>query len=94
MAYTMTWPNDLSFDDLHARIDEFSRVEDDDRATNRSNFKRDRGNDRKDEGNGKKNWRDDKDEGKKSSGEAFKGLNTVCKADSQNYVWNSGQTIL
>ena len=66
-----------SFDGLLARIDEFSRVEDDDRAINRSSFKRDRGNDRKDEGNDKKNRREDIYEGKKSSGEAFKGVNTI-----------------
>ena len=52
-------------------------MEDDDRAANRSNFKRDRGNDRKDEGNGKKNKRDDIDEGKQNNGEAFKWVNTV-----------------
>ena len=32
------------FDDLLARIDEISRVEDNDRVANRSNLKRDRGN--------------------------------------------------
>lgn len=45
MASTMTLPNipPKTFDDLLTRVDEFYRVEDDDRAANKSNFKRDRG---------------------------------------------------
>lgn len=39
-----------TFDDLLTRVDEFSRVEDDDRVANRSNAKRDKGNDKKEEG--------------------------------------------
>lgn len=44
--------NDLprTFDDLLARVDEFSKVDDDDRAAIRLNVKRDRGNDRRKQG--------------------------------------------
>lgn len=44
-----------TFNDLLARVDEFSMVEDNDQAANRTNFKRDRRNDMREEGNGKKN---------------------------------------
>lgn len=43
-----------TFDVLLARVDEFSRDEDDDRAVNRSNFKRNRWNDRREEGLGRR----------------------------------------
>ena len=43
------------FDDLLSRIDEFARVEDDELAANRVEYKRERGNDRNREDSSKKN---------------------------------------
>ncbi|KAM7502432.1 hypothetical protein LguiB_001336 [Lonicera macranthoides] len=72
-----------TFNDLLARVDEFSRVEDDDKAMSKQQgFKRDRNvnDDRKDDNHDKKNRRetdrkDNADEDRKSN--AFKGVNTV-----------------
>ena len=58
-------------------FDEFSRVEDDDRAANRSNPNRDRGNDMREENGGKKNKSDDKEGDKKPCSDAFKGVNMI-----------------
>lgn len=66
-----------TFDDLLTRVDGFSRVEDDDRATNRKNPKRKRGNDRRKDGNGKKNKRDNREGKKKVRSEPFIAVNTI-----------------
>lgn len=66
-----------TFDDLLARINEFSRVEDDDQTANRSNFKRDRGNGKREGGNGKKNIKDDRENDKKSGSDSFKRVKTI-----------------
>lgn len=58
-------------------MDEFLRVEDDDRAANRLNLKRDRGNDMREENLGKKNKRGNREENKKLGSEAFKGVNII-----------------
>lgn len=72
-----------------ARIDEFSRVEHDDKVANRPGFKRDReGNvneDRRDDGNAKKNRGEGSSEPRK--GEAFRRVNTIFTKPIHKIIW-------
>lgn len=76
-----------TFDDLLTRVDKFLRVEDDDRAANMLNPKREMGNDRKEDGNGKKNKKDDKKCEKKSGFEAFKAVNAIFTKPIHNIMF-------
>jgi len=65
-----------TFDDLLARVDEFSRVEDDDQDSNRVNFKMEGAGEKRDDDNGKKNKKDSQDYNK-SRVDALRGVNTI-----------------
>lgn len=76
-----------NFNDLLPRIDEFSRVEDDDKAANRSGFKREKNGseNRREDGNTKNNCDEGSSEPRK--GETFQKVNTVFTKPIHKIMW-------